>query len=75
MRVQETITAKITYTDVKLVSENNGAVVLNAKRGDNGHKVIIYGQRLDDEATKKSLLASSKKGFRIPQHEFLQKYS
>lgn len=53
MKVKESITGKYTYCEVKLVWEGEGSVLLNGKRGDNGHKVIIFGQHVPNESNRK----------------------
>ena len=71
--MRESVASKLTYTDLKLASQSEGAVVLHAKRSDTGSKVIIFGQRVASEPSKKLLITGNKNSFTVPQGDFLQK--
>ena len=68
MKVKKTITSKLTYSDVEVISQSEGIILLSAKRSDNGSKVAIHGLRIDSQSPKRSLLAKDKKTFSVAQH-------
>lgn len=71
MNLKPTLKSKYTYTDIKLISQNEGRVTLKAKNDEKGNEVTIIGLKVPPQQSNKMHL-NNKYILKIPQGDCLQ---